>query len=654
MHATGNFGTRTNTCLKSGGTFTLRMEAALGLVLCLVCAPSVHGQAPTITNVTNAAIPALDFPPNSINLAPRSMASILGTNLADGTVSTTPPWKRILGGTEVHFVVDAVVLPGTPGISAFDSFPCDWRTDPHCDLTLNLIYVSPTQINFVTPDASITLNDGLSHPFVSLGGRIMLVRDGVRFDGRYDIFGGPGYVGLTQDIGDFDVVFGVGYDCLFSFSLTNPSACGVSWTQGQNRALLGAVTDASGQLITSKNPVRQGELITLWMTGLTGLVLDSKTGLLQQTRPRAQFFGVAQYGKDLVGIAGPPTIWAGESPQFVGLDQVNLNFPVCAAKTQATVEQRYDAFLAWSSIVTNYQTEVRVYLPLLISPGDPDCQSGWGVNSTTTVTSSVNPSVSGQLVTFTATVSPSTATGTVTFFDGTAVLGSGTLSSSKATCSTSSLAIGSHSITATYNGDTTYGGSSATRTQTVKTNTATTLTSSINPSAAGQPVTFTATVLPSTATGTVSFLDGTRNASGAVTLSNGKAIFSTSSLGAGGVHSMTAVYSGDNIYSGSTSAVLTQIIILNTTTTLTSSLSPSILGQPVTFTATVSPCCIATGTVTFFDGSGTLGSGTLVNLRAAFSTSSLSLGNHSIMATYSGDSNDSASSATVSQTVTAH
>jgi hypothetical protein len=212
------------------------------------------------------------------------------------------------------------------------------------------------------------------------------------------------------------------------------------------------------------------------MTGLAGLSQNAQTGLLQQAVPDIQGFGIAQNGKDLpgVGISGL-SIWEGESPQYVGLDQVNAYFGVCPAKTLATTEKRYDAFLEWSSIESAYMTVVRIYLPFLVAPGDPDCSLGWGVNTATTVTSSVNPSAAGQLVTFTANVSPPTTTGTVTFFDGTAPLGSGTLSSGMAsgqlvrfaTYSTSVLSVGTHSITATYNGDSTYGGSSATRTQTV-------------------------------------------------------------------------------------------------------------------------------------------------------------------------------------------
>jgi hypothetical protein len=237
----------------------------------------------------------------------------------------------------------------------------------------------------------------------------------------------------------------------------------------------------------------------------------------------------------------------------------------------------------------------------------------------------------------------------VTFLDGSVTLGSATLNNGTALFTTSNLSAGTHFIVATYTGN--YGVSSATGTQIVKAATTTTVTSSANPSSSGQSVVLTATVSPSGATGAVTFLDG-NSTLGIGTLSAGKATCgtstpcSTSGLGAGS-HSIKAAYSGDGNY-GSSFGSLTQVVMLNTTTNLTASANPATFGQAVTFTATVS-CCIATGTVTFFDGSTTLGSAALVYLpqngiiKAAFSTSSLSVGSHAITATYSGDSDNSGS-----------
>lgn len=94
------------------------------------------------------------------------------------------------------------------------------------------------------------------------------------------------------------------------------------------------------------------------------------------------------------------------------------------------------------------------------------------------VVSSLNPSTYGQPVTFTATVSAVTSglptpTGNVTFMDGSTDLGSGQLNGSAvATLTTSTLAVGTHSITAVYSGDSNFGS-----------NTSSSITQTINPAA---------------------------------------------------------------------------------------------------------------------------------------------------------------------------
>jgi hypothetical protein len=289
-------------------------------------------------------------------------------------------------------------------------------------------------------------------------------------------------------------------------------------------------------------------------------------------------------------------------------------------------------------------------------------------STTTALTSSANPSQSGQPVTFTATVSPvspgaGTPTGTVTFSDGSTTLGTGSLSNGTATFSTSSLSVGTHNITATYGGDGNFTGSTSnTVAQSVTskpaTTTTTTIASSVNPSVFGQPVTFTATVSGSggTPTGTVTFFDGGSNI-GTGTLSGGTTSITVSSLSVG-THNITASYGGNSTFASSTSSILQQTVSqASTTTALTSSANPSQSGQNVTFTATVSPVSpgagTPSGTVTFSDGSTTLGTGSLSNGTATFSTSSLGIGTHNITATYGGDGNFTGSTSnTVAQSVT--
>ena len=288
-------------------------------------------------------------------------------------------------------------------------------------------------------------------------------------------------------------------------------------------------------------------------------------------------------------------------------------------------------------------------------------------STTTSLSSSVNPSVLGQSVTFTATVAvvapgTGTPTGTVTFKNGAATLGSGTLAGGVATFTTTTLTVASHSITAVYGGDSNNSTStSAVLTQTVsKDSTTTTLTSSANPSVSGQSVTFTATVAvvapgTGTPTGTVTFKNGAATL-GSGTLAGGVATFTTTTLTVAS-HSITAVYGGDSNNSTSTSSVLTQTVSKDsTTTTLTSSANPSVPGQSVTFTATVAVVApgtgTPTGTVTFKNGATTLGSGTLAGGVATFTTTTLTVASHSITAVYGGDSNDlTSTSSSLTQTV---
>ncbi|HLQ49982.1 MAG TPA: Ig-like domain-containing protein [Terriglobales bacterium] len=173
--------------------------------------------------------------------------------------------------------------------------------------------------------------------------------------------------------------------------------------------------------------------------------------------------------------------------------------------------------------------------------------------------------------------------------------------------------------------------------------TTTAISSNHNPSVFGQAVTLTATVSPAGATGNVQFKDGSNNLGAPSTLGNGTATFITPSLSVG-AYDVTAVYSGDANFQGSTSPSLSQTVNPAGTSTalaLTAGSNPSALGQSLTFTATVSEQFggAPSGTVTFKDGNTTLGTGTLNSNTATLSTSSLPVGTHSIVAIYGGDGN---------------
>jgi hypothetical protein len=117
----------------------------------------------------------------------------------------------------------------------------------------------------------------------------------------------------------------------------------------------------------------------------------------------------------------------------------------------------------------------------------------------TSAATTPNPSLFGQTVTLTAAVTPkgpSPPTGTVTFHDGNNSLGTGPMSGGMASLGTSALAVGTHSITASYSGDASYVGSTSTPVSQVVdvSPSATSLASSVNPSLSGEKVAFTATV----------------------------------------------------------------------------------------------------------------------------------------------------------------
>lgn len=286
------------------------------------------------------------------------------------------------------------------------------------------------------------------------------------------------------------------------------------------------------------------------------------------------------------------------------------------------------------------------------------------------LTSSVNPSALGQAVVFTAAVSNTaneTPTGTVTFFDGTTTLGTGTMANGSASFSTSTLTAGNHSITASYGGDSQNAAEvSAALTQVVKVQqaaTTTTLASNTNNTAAGAPITFTATVNIVTAnsgngniTGTVTFLQNGKTL-GTATINTATATTSTGVATAIltnlpiGTDNIIAVYAGNTSYAGSTSSAVVQTVVAATTkTVIASGANPSLAGAALGLSATVTGNGgIPTGTVNFFDGTTALGSAA-VNAQGVASLSApgkfWTVGNHSLTAVYVGDANDTTSTST--------
>ena len=173
------------------------------------------------------------------------------------------------------------------------------------------------------------------------------------------------------------------------------------------------------------------------------------------------------------------------------------------------------------------------------------------------------------------------------------------------------------------------------------------VTSSANPATGGQAVTFTATIsaVSGTPAGTVTFLDGATSLGSGTLNAAGVATLSTSALSIA-THAIKAAYGGSAAFQASTSAAINQVVnspvATGTTTAVTSSANPSAFGQSITLSASVTPAGAGTptGIVTFKDGNATLGTATLNAAgTAAFTTSTLAGGSHSITAAYGGDVN---------------
>jgi hypothetical protein len=303
------------------------------------------------------------------------------------------------------------------------------------------------------------------------------------------------------------------------------------------------------------------------------------------------------------------------------------------------------------------------------------------------LTVGTTPAVYGTLLTFTATVLPQISgspTGTATFSDnGTAIPGcinQGLVTGndqSTATCQVSTITVpGSpHNITAVYNDDSNFTGSTSSPIQQVMTQASTTTTVALTvgtPTATyGTALTFTATVTPQISgspTGTVTFSDNgaalpTCTGVSLTQLTNqSTAACQIATLTvAGSPHNITARYNDDPNFTGSDSTANPLLEIITqaasqTSVALTQGTPTAPYGTPLVFTATVTPQISQspTGTITFFDNGVAIPICTAITLTqgnnqstgvCAISTLDVAGSPHNITANYSGDGNFGASSA---------
>ena len=251
-----------------------------------------------------------------------------------------------------------------------------------------------------------------------------------------------------------------------------------------------------------------------------------------------------------------------------------------------------------------------------------------------------------------------TPTGTVSFMDGTTSLGNASVTSGVATLTATMVNAGApRTVTAAYNGDGNYATSSGTVAVTVVTGTSSTALTAPGTAVYGVTETFSAkvTVNSGTPTGSIAFYDGT------TLLGTSPLVGLTATLTGqvllGGVHSLTAVYSGDTVYPASTSAVSTfTVTVAGSSTALSIVPATTVALNLVSMTATVtgvSTGVTPSGNVTFSDGATVLGTGVLAGNVATLAAGLPTIGTRTITAAYGGDTNYAASSGTSNETVTA-
>jgi hypothetical protein len=265
------------------------------------------------------------------------------------------------------------------------------------------------------------------------------------------------------------------------------------------------------------------------------------------------------------------------------------------------------------------------------------------VLATSTTALSANPTSGsfGQSVTFTATVSGSSPSGTVQFLDGATNLGAAVaLSGGVATLSSSELATGSHSITAAYGGDGVNSASvsGALNYSVTPVVSAVSLAASTASSLVGDSVTLIAHLSGLSVTGMLRFKDG-NSVLGTLVIASCPVAFSTTALAAG-THLLSVEYLGDANNAPSTSGVVAHTVttpLVPSITTLGASPATASAGQTLSFTAQVSGQS-PTGLVQFKDGTQALGAAvSLSGGTAVLLTNVLGAGSHSITAVYAGD-----------------
>ncbi|MGI4854816.1 MAG: Ig-like domain repeat protein [Janthinobacterium lividum] len=463
--------------------------------------------------------------------------------------------------------------------------------------TVTAVVSSPNPVTLGSP---VTLSATVSAPTANLSGTIHFL-DGTQVIGSAILSNGSASFTTTQ------LVFGHhALTAAYTGDDTHAASAALALDQSVRQ-------QAVINIVSSLNPSNSGQNILYTAT------LSTVAGLLP-TGSVTFSDGVTVLGTGVVDGSGRATL---QTPSLsVGTHQVGVNFNGDANFSSAS-----------SSLTQTVQNST----------------------STTVETVSANPATYGKPLVLTATVTTNggTATGLVAFTENGNPIGSAALGSTGiANFTTAALAPGLHSIVANYQTDgRANSSSSAAINFQVQQQTGLALTFDHNPTLTLSPVVISALLANSNAapaTGDILFFDGTSSL-GTATLAGGTATLTLPLLQAG-THRITATYAGDVANFAATAPAVNEVVNLrNTVTSLTSSATNAADAQQVTLIAIVqSPTLAAsgvpTGSITFSQGGQVLGTVAITNAGLATLNQELEVGaKESVIATYSGDLNYSAS-----------